>query len=170
MRRSRRPSFVVTAAVCGGLMSSRPGTFTYRVHGHAGLPALACAPIARAACALCRAAPTKTIHIIIQRRVVFGNGQQLPRRKFRPLHASGLNQTAPTGLPPSPTTTRTPTHRSLWRLSQQVCDRSCGTGRFGNYNCNWRDYGASCRFCFEDREKALLANDVAKQRGGAVIM
>eukprot|EP00903_Cladosiphon_okamuranus_P008170 g7869.t1 len=51
-----------------------------------------------------------------------------------------------------------------------VCDRSCGTGRFGDYNCNWRGYGANCRFCFNDREKALLANDAAKQRGGSVIM
>eukprot|EP00752_Nemacystus_decipiens_P004759 g4334.t1 len=51
-----------------------------------------------------------------------------------------------------------------------VCDRSCGTGRFGDYNCNWRGYGAQCRFCFNDRDRAILANDVAKRRGGSVIM
>ncbi|CAM9604376.1 unnamed protein product [Scytosiphon promiscuus] len=51
-----------------------------------------------------------------------------------------------------------------------VCDRSCGTGRYGDYNCNWRGYGATCRFCFNDREEALMANDVARRRGGSVIM
>ncbi|CBN75425.1 expressed unknown protein [Ectocarpus siliculosus] len=51
-----------------------------------------------------------------------------------------------------------------------VCDRSCGTGRYGDYNCGWRGYGSDCRFCFNDREEALTANAVAKRRGGSVIM
>lgn len=53
---------------------------------------------------------------------------------------------------------------------EQVCDESCGKGRFGDYNCNWRGYGSQCRFCFNDREAALAADRIAKRRGGRVIM
>ncbi|CAN0456913.1 unnamed protein product [Ascophyllum nodosum] len=51
-----------------------------------------------------------------------------------------------------------------------VCDSSCGTGRYGNFNCNWRYYGNKCRFCFDDQESALMADEVAKRHGGRVIM
>lgn len=35
----------------------------------------------------------------------------------------------------------------------KVCDHTCGTGRFNNYNCNWRGHGATCRYCFNDVEQ-----------------
>ncbi|CAM9930909.1 unnamed protein product [Ectocarpus sp. 6 AP-2014] len=53
---------------------------------------------------------------------------------------------------------------------QEVCDRSCGTGRHGDYNCNWRGYGENCRYCYNDRLQAIAANVVARKRGGSVVM
>ncbi|CAM9790044.1 unnamed protein product [Ectocarpus fasciculatus] len=55
-------------------------------------------------------------------------------------------------------------------MDDTVCDRSCGTGRYGDYNCNWRGYGENCRFCYNDRLQAMAANVIAKQRGGSVVM
>lgn len=52
----------------------------------------------------------------------------------------------------------------------QICDASCGTGRYGDYNCNWRDGGSMCRFCFDDVETALVADQAATRHGGRVIM
>lgn len=54
--------------------------------------------------------------------------------------------------------------------NEQVCDVTCGTGRYGDYNCNWRDRGVTCRYCFVDLETALIADEVAQRRGGRVIM
>ncbi|CAM9634328.1 unnamed protein product, partial [Scytosiphon promiscuus] len=51
-----------------------------------------------------------------------------------------------------------------------VCDHTCGTGRFNNYNCNWRFYGETCRYCFNDVRLALKADIIARQFGGRVIM
>eukprot|EP00904_Undaria_pinnatifida_P002830 jgi/Undpi1/12548/HiC_scaffold_6.g02217.m1 len=51
-----------------------------------------------------------------------------------------------------------------------VCDTTCGSGRYGDYNCNWRGHGSTCRYCFEDIKTAMLADEVAKRRGGRVIM
>ena len=62
------------------------------------------------------------------------------------------------------------TTRSVWMNGAQVCDSSCGSGRYGNFNCKWRSYGDKCRFCFDDRESALMADEVAKRHGGRVIM
>lgn len=52
----------------------------------------------------------------------------------------------------------------------QVCDHACGTGRYGDYHCNWRNHGLKCRHCFDDLHEALIADKVAQQRGGRVIM
>eukprot|EP00903_Cladosiphon_okamuranus_P005533 g5510.t1 len=51
-----------------------------------------------------------------------------------------------------------------------VCDYRCGSGTFGDYNCNWRDRGAHCRFCFDDLNAAIMADKAAKRKGGRVIM
>lgn len=51
-----------------------------------------------------------------------------------------------------------------------MCDHTCGTGRFGDYNCNWRDHGTDCRYCFNDEQQALKADQIAQQSGGRVIM
>lgn len=51
-----------------------------------------------------------------------------------------------------------------------MCDHTCGTGRYGDYNCNWRDRGTGCRYCFNDVETALKADHIARQSGGRVIM
>lgn len=56
------------------------------------------------------------------------------------------------------------------RRTSQVCDDACGTGVHGDYNCNWRGLGPKCRFCFDDVETALGADEVAKRHGGRVIM
>lgn len=51
-----------------------------------------------------------------------------------------------------------------------MCDDSCGSGRYGDYNCDWRGHGSSCRYCFDHVSTARLADEVAKRRGGRVIM
>ncbi|CAM9328797.1 unnamed protein product, partial [Ectocarpus sp. 12 AP-2014] len=51
-----------------------------------------------------------------------------------------------------------------------ICDDRCESGLFGNYNCNWRDYGEHCRFCFDDTAAAIVADKAAKRTGGRVIM
>lgn len=59
---------------------------------------------------------------------------------------------------------------SLCRLVGQVCDSTCTVGRYGGYNCDWRNYGSTCRYCFDNVQAALVADVVAKRRGGRVIM
>lgn len=54
--------------------------------------------------------------------------------------------------------------------SRQVCDDSCGDGVYGDYNCDWRGLGPKCRFCFDDLEAALMADEVARSHGGRVMM
>eukprot|EP00903_Cladosiphon_okamuranus_P019226 g17680.t1 len=51
-----------------------------------------------------------------------------------------------------------------------VCDEACGTGVHGDYNCDWRGLGPKCRFCFNDVETALAADEVAKRDGGRAVM
>ena len=51
-----------------------------------------------------------------------------------------------------------------------MCDHTCGSGRYGDFNCDWRGHGSTCRYCFDDVKTALLADEVAKRRGGRVIM
>jgi len=51
-----------------------------------------------------------------------------------------------------------------------VCDFRCGSGNYGDYNCNWRDHGAHCRHCFDNLAVALVADRAAKRSGGRVIM
>ncbi|CAM9729877.1 unnamed protein product [Scytosiphon promiscuus] len=51
-----------------------------------------------------------------------------------------------------------------------ICDHRCGSGHLNDYNCNWRDRGAHCRFCFDDLDAALVADQAAKRNGGRVIM
>lgn len=55
---------------------------------------------------------------------------------------------------------------------RQVCDASCGTSRYGDYNCDWKGLGSKCRFCFDDSDidAAVVADGVAKRHGGRVIM
>lgn len=55
-------------------------------------------------------------------------------------------------------------------VSLQVCDHTCGSGRFGNNNCDWRGYGENCRYCFENTVDALGADKLAQIQGGRVIM
>lgn len=55
-------------------------------------------------------------------------------------------------------------------FSKQVCDRTCGTGRYGDWHCNWQSLGGKCRFCFLDIVKARLADKLAREAGGRVIM
>lgn len=47
----------------------------------------------------------------------------------------------------------------------QVCDHRCGSGLYGDLHCNWMGLGQTCRLCFEDSSKALLAEKMAEQRG-----
>eukprot|EP00904_Undaria_pinnatifida_P009850 jgi/Undpi1/5996/HiC_scaffold_2.g01270.m1 len=51
-----------------------------------------------------------------------------------------------------------------------VCDDTCGSGRHGDYNCDWRGHGSTCRYCFDDIKTALLADEFGKRRGGRVFM
>ncbi|CAM9997646.1 unnamed protein product, partial [Ectocarpus sp. 8 AP-2014] len=51
-----------------------------------------------------------------------------------------------------------------------VCDYRCGSGRYGDFNCNWRGVGSTCRLCFHETSVALLADEVAKAHGGRVVM
>lgn len=46
----------------------------------------------------------------------------------------------------------------------KVCDHTCGTGRFNNYNCNWRGHGATCRYCFNDVEQVSALSFFFRQR------
>lgn len=52
----------------------------------------------------------------------------------------------------------------------QVCDDTCGQGRFGDYNCNWRALGTQCRYCFDNVQDAREADQIAQKSGGRVIM
>lgn len=66
---------------------------------------------------------------------------------------------------------RRPSPPSLFLPAEiQICDHRCGSGHFSDYNCNWRDRGAHCRFCFDDLDAALVADKAAKRNGGRVIM
>lgn len=51
-----------------------------------------------------------------------------------------------------------------------ICDDACGTGRYGDYNCNWMKAGPTCRLCFDEDDAALMADEVAVQFGGRAIM
>lgn len=51
-----------------------------------------------------------------------------------------------------------------------MCDQTCGTGRLGDYHCSWRNHGTHCRYCFNDVQLALQADQIAQQSGGRVIM
>lgn len=51
-----------------------------------------------------------------------------------------------------------------------MCDDRCGSGVYGDLNCNWRGLGPTCRFCFEDAFQAHLADEKAKLNGSRVIL
>ncbi|CAM9281830.1 unnamed protein product, partial [Ectocarpus fasciculatus] len=51
-----------------------------------------------------------------------------------------------------------------------VCDFRCGSGRYGDFNCDWRGLGSTCRLCFHELPAAHLADEFAKAHGGRVIM
>eukprot|EP00904_Undaria_pinnatifida_P009847 jgi/Undpi1/5993/HiC_scaffold_2.g01267.m1 len=51
-----------------------------------------------------------------------------------------------------------------------VCDDTCGSGRHGDYNCDWRGHGSTWRYRFDDVKTALLADEVGKRRGGRVFI
>eukprot|EP00903_Cladosiphon_okamuranus_P021318 g19589.t1 len=51
-----------------------------------------------------------------------------------------------------------------------VCDYRCGSGIYGDRNCNWRGLGSTCRFCFDDAFQAHLADEKAKLDGSRVIL
>ncbi|CAM9350086.1 unnamed protein product [Scytosiphon promiscuus] len=95
-------------------------------------------------------------HVRRRRRWRSVRGLPLRGRELR-RYWKARNSECPPGLP-LPTTSR------------QVCDDSCGDGVHGDYNCNWRGLGSKCRFCFDDLEAALLADEVAKNHGGRVVM
>lgn len=46
----------------------------------------------------------------------------------------------------------------------------CGSGRYDDYNCGWRDLGTQCRYCFNDLQQALKADELARKVEGRVIM
>jgi len=52
----------------------------------------------------------------------------------------------------------------------QVCDYRCGSGRYGDLNCNWRGMGRTCRLCFGDPLAARVADDISKAHGSRVIL
>ncbi|CAN0034630.1 unnamed protein product, partial [Scytosiphon promiscuus] len=51
-----------------------------------------------------------------------------------------------------------------------ICDYRCGSGKYGDFHCNWRGLGEKCRFCFHDTPAAYLADGYAKARDSRVIM
>ncbi|CAB1106307.1 unnamed protein product [Ectocarpus sp. CCAP 1310/34] len=55
-------------------------------------------------------------------------------------------------------------------MTDTVCDYRCGSGWYGDFNCNWRGLGSTCRLCFHETSVALLADEVAKAHGGRVVM
>ncbi|CAN0285107.1 unnamed protein product [Ectocarpus sp. 6 AP-2014] len=55
-------------------------------------------------------------------------------------------------------------------MADTVCDYRCGSGRYGDFNCNWRGVDSTCRLCFHKTSVALLADEVAKAHGGRVVM
>ena len=55
-------------------------------------------------------------------------------------------------------------------ILQQVCDYRCGTGIYGDLNCNWRGLGQTCRFCFQDAFQASLADEIAISSGSRVVL
>ncbi|CBJ30864.1 hypothetical protein Esi_0218_0031 [Ectocarpus siliculosus] len=55
-------------------------------------------------------------------------------------------------------------------MADTVCDYRCGSGRYGDFNCNWRGVDSTCRLCFHETSVALLADEVAKAHGGRVVM
>ncbi|CAN0179751.1 unnamed protein product, partial [Ectocarpus fasciculatus] len=55
-------------------------------------------------------------------------------------------------------------------MADTVCDYRCGSGRYGDFNCDWRGLGSTCRLCFHETSVALLADEVAKTHGGRVVM
>ncbi|CAB1112818.1 unnamed protein product [Ectocarpus sp. CCAP 1310/34] len=54
--------------------------------------------------------------------------------------------------------------------SAQVCDYRCGSGRYGDFNCDWRGLGSTCRLCFNELPAAHLADEFAKAHDGRVVM
>lgn len=62
---------------------------------------------------------------------------------------------------------------NTWGSSQtpaQVCDYRCGSGRYRDLHCNWKDLGETCRLCFRDTSAAHVADQVAMTHGARVIM
>eukprot|EP00903_Cladosiphon_okamuranus_P019502 g17934.t1 len=51
-----------------------------------------------------------------------------------------------------------------------VCDHRCGSGADEILDCNWRDLGRTCRFCFHDPFEAYLADETAKSQGSRAIL
>lgn len=56
------------------------------------------------------------------------------------------------------------------RVPTQVCDSRCGTGLYGDFNCDWLGLGLTCRRCFEETSVAQFADSIAKTRGQRVIL
>ncbi|CAM9279034.1 unnamed protein product, partial [Ectocarpus sp. 12 AP-2014] len=55
-------------------------------------------------------------------------------------------------------------------MADTVCDSRCGTGLYGDFNCDWLGLGLSCRQCFQETSVAQLADSIAKTRGQRVIL
>ncbi|CAM9163653.1 unnamed protein product, partial [Ectocarpus sp. 8 AP-2014] len=51
-----------------------------------------------------------------------------------------------------------------------VCDYRCGSGRYGDLHCSWKDLGETCRLCFRQTSAAHVADQVAMTHGARVIM
>ncbi|CAM9281756.1 unnamed protein product [Ectocarpus fasciculatus] len=71
-----------------------------------------------------------------------------------------------TGEPPQAPTC-SPACRSI---ADTVCDSRCGTGLYGDFNCDWLGLGLACRRCFQETAVAHLADTIAKTHGQRVIL
>ncbi|CAM9766040.1 unnamed protein product [Scytosiphon promiscuus] len=71
-----------------------------------------------------------------------------------------------TGLPPPALDCSAECQESV----NTICDYRCGSGKYGDFHCNWRGLGERCRFCFDDTAAAYLADGFAKARDSRVIM
>ncbi|CAM9650691.1 unnamed protein product, partial [Ectocarpus sp. 12 AP-2014] len=56
------------------------------------------------------------------------------------------------------------------KTDDTVCDYRCGSGRYGDLHCNWKDLGKTCRLCFRQTSAAYVADQVAMTYGARVIM
>ncbi|CAN0000310.1 unnamed protein product [Ectocarpus sp. 6 AP-2014] len=92
----------------------------------------------------------------------------------RTLASSSANPSKPDAHVVMCDTTQPPPASSCTTACQDapdtVCDYRCGSGRYGDFNCDWRGLGSTCRLCFNELPAAHLADEFAKAHGGRVVM